>query len=204
MKGTAQFKKSDAAAHSVSDLPEIVSKAEFEQEFLTREDDFYYEWVNGTVIKNPRDMNQYQYYIRLNLQQYFDQLRQKNAVSGAFLVEVDTYLQPQVHRRPDMAWFSNPQLTQMAHRQNQVPEFVIEVISNNDEVDYLLDKLNDYAEANVKVVWLISPKLEQVHIYAGEKQTIAKGAMICSAAPALPLFEIAASDIFAKPELAQD
>ncbi len=34
--------------------------------------------------------------------------------------------------------------------------------------------------------------------------SIAKGAMICSAAPALPAFTIAASDIFSKPALPKD
>jgi hypothetical protein len=75
------------------------------------------------------------------------------------------------------------------------------VISDNDIVDNLLDKLKDYHDANVEVIWLISPKLGQVHVYAGSEPAICTGAMICSAAPALPGFEMSANAIFEQPAL---
>lgn len=100
-----------------------------------------------------------------------------------------------------MAWFTDEQVARMARRENQIPNFVIEIISDNDIVDNLLDKLKDYHDADVAVIWLISPKLGQVHVYAGGEPAICTGAMICSAAPALPGFEMSVNDIFEQPVL---
>lgn len=189
---------------AVQEIPEVqpsVSWQEFEQQYLGREDAFKYEWVRGAVVKTPRAMNQYQYFILDNLTDFFNRLRLEKKVSGKFYVEIDTFFQKNVHRRPDLAWFSDEQVARMARRENQVPKFVIEIISENDVVDKLLDKLKDYHDAQVEVVWLISPNLEQVHIFAGGDSTICTGEMMCSAAPVLPGFEMSANAIFEKPAL---
>lgn len=178
-----------------------VSWQEFEEQYLRREDAFKYEWVRGAVVKTPRDMNQYQYFILINLLHQFNQLKQTGKATGELLSEIDTYFQKNVHRRPDMAWFSDEQVARMAQRENQVPRFVIEVISDNDIVDNLLGKLKDYRDAQVEVVWLISPKLEQVHIYTISDRQICTGEDICSAAPVLPHFQLRATEIFAKPAI---
>lgn len=180
---------------------ETVSWEVFEKEYLTREDGYKYEWVRGEVVQTPRDMNQYQYYILDNLQELFTRLRFESKVSGKLFPEIDTFFLKKVHRRPDMAWFTDEQAARMAHRENQVPNFVIEIVSDHDIVDNLLDKLGDYREAGVVVIWLISPRLEQVHVYSGDKNVICKGDDLCSAAPVLPDFQISAKDIFRKPDL---
>ncbi|MBL7796957.1 MAG: Uma2 family endonuclease [Saprospiraceae bacterium] len=173
----------------------------FEKEYLSREDGYKYEWVRGEVVQTPRDMNQYQYYILDNLQEYFTRLRFEGKVTGKLYPEIDTFFLKKVHRRPDMAWFTDEQVARMAHRENQVPNFVIEIVSDHDIVDNLLDKLGDYREAGVAVIWLISPRLEQIHVYSGDKNIICRGGDQCSAAPALSDFRISANDIFRKPDL---
>ena len=194
---TAALAPADGSASPTN----TITWEEFEQEYLPREDGFKYEWVRGEVVKTTRDMNQYQYFMLLNIQKQFLRLQAAGKVSGEILTEIDTFFLKKSHRRPDMAWFSDEQVARMAHRQNQVPRFVIEIISDNDIADNLLDKLYDYEAAQVEVVWLISPKLEQVHIYTNDRKTICKGDMICSAAPVLPEFQISANDIFRKPPL---
>jgi len=181
-----------------------ISWEEFEKEYLVREDEFKYEWVRGQVVKTSRTINQHQYFILKNIERLFLQLRQMGKVSGELMTEIDTFFFENAHRRPDLAWFSEEQAASMAHRQNQVPNFIIEIVSDNDNADNLLDKLSDYADAHVEVVWLISPKLEQVHIYSGKSQGVYKGDMICSASPVLPEFQISVNDIFKKPPLPAD
>ncbi|MFN0014020.1 MAG: Uma2 family endonuclease [Saprospiraceae bacterium] len=181
--------------------PERITWEVFEKEYLHREDGYKYEWVRGEVVQTPRDMNQYQYYILINLQKLFNQLHQEGKASGHLLTEIDTFFLKNAHRRPDMAWFTDEQAAHMAHRENQVPNFVIEIVSDNDIVDNLLDKLGDYRAANVAVIWLVSPRLEQVHVYCGDKNAICKGSDVCSAAPVLPDFQLSAEALFAKPEL---
>ncbi len=192
------------AVREMAEVRQPVSWQEFESQYLNREDAFKYEWVRGAVVKTPRAMNQYQYYILLNIQRHFTRLKQEQKAQGEFLPEVDTFFLKNAHRRPDMAWFTDEQVARMARRENQIPNFVIEIISDNDIVDNLLDKLKDYHDADVAVIWLISPKLGQVHVYAGGEPAICTGAMICSAAPALPGFEMSVNDIFEQPVLAAE
>lgn len=181
-----------------------VSWQEFEEQYLQREDAFKYEWVRGAVVKTPRDMNQYQYFILINLLNQFNLLKRTGKAEGELLAEIDTFFQKNVHCRPDMAWFSDEQVARMARLENQVPRFVIELISDNDIVDNLLGKLKDYRDAQVAVVWLISPKLEQVHIYTAGDTTICTGEDVCSAAPILPAFQLRASEVFVKPPLPEE
>ena len=181
--------------------PEFVPWEVFEKEYLHREDNYKYEWVRGHIVQTPYDMNQYPYYILDNLQEVFARLRLAGKVSGKLFAGIDTFFLKNVHRRPDLAWFTEEQAARMAHRENQVPNFVIEIVSDHDIVDNLLDKLGNYRTAEVAVVWLISPKLEQVHLFSGDKSAICRGGDVCSAEPALRGFEIRAEEIFKKPEL---
>ena len=87
----------------------------------------------------------------------------------------------------------------MAKSINQVPEFVIEIISTTDEMNRVYTKMRNYRAAKVPVVWHIFPELQEVHIYHGLKMHICVGDMMCSAAPVLPDFNIALSDIFKAP-----
>lgn len=80
----------------------------------------------------------------------------------------------------------------------------MEIISTKDQVNLVQLKLNNYRDAGVQVVWLIFPWLEQVHIYQGndlKRMIICEGDDKCSAAPALPVFELRAADVFFKSPL---
>ncbi|MBK9016016.1 MAG: Uma2 family endonuclease [Saprospiraceae bacterium] len=103
------------------------------------------------------------------------------------------------HRRPDIAWFTDEQIALAKHGVKPMPLFVIEVISTKDQMNLVEDKMENYRAAGVKVVWQIFPKFEKVHVYAGENldsMTVCKGDRLCSAAPALPDFVMAAKDVF--------
>ncbi len=184
---------------SQNDLPQNVSWEDFEKNYLTREDEFKYEWVRGRVVKTFRPMNQYQDHIVENLQELFFKMLFDGKVTGRLSVEVDSKFLPNAHRRPDLAWFSVEQKAKMSRRENQVPNFVIEIISDHDNADDLLDKLKDYEDAKVEVVWLISPKLKQVRIFSTAGNQTCTGEMVCSAAPVLPQFQISVNQIFELP-----
>jgi hypothetical protein len=51
----------------------------------------------------------------------------------------------------------------------------------------------------VEVVWVISPNLQQVHIFTQNSNVICIGDMPCPAAPVLSDFQMTANEIFAKP-----
>ena len=88
----------------------------------------------------------------------------------------------------------------MAQGENIVPRFVVEVISTNDQMIKVQDKMRNYREAGVPVIWQIFPPLEEVHVYQGRNMTICKGDDLCSATAAIPDFILPAKDVFKKPQ----
>lgn len=178
----------------------------FQRHYLTREDNYKYEWVRGEIVKTKNTMNQKQLYILANLRDFFNKLIFSGKITGYFEPEVDTFfLKGESHRRPDLSYFTKKQQAFAAHGEEQIPEFVVEVISNNDLLTDLEDKLMDYWQAGVKVVWLIYPKQEVVYVHTMGKETArCQGDEVCSAAPVLPEFSMPAASIFVKPPLPVD
>jgi Uma2 family endonuclease len=134
-----------------------------------------------------------------SLIQLFFKLKFDNKVSGRLTKEVDTFFLPKVHRRPDMCWFSDEQSARIAEGENQIPAFVIEFLSKNDQINEVSRKLKNYQDAGVKVVWLIFPELEEVQIYHGVKSVTYRGEETISAAPVLPEFKLTVAGVFQKP-----
>ncbi len=106
------------------------------------------------------------------------------------------------HRRPDIAWLTTEQIYRLADPEAyEVPGFIIEVISKNDQLNAVKGKMVNYRDAGVQVVWHVLTNFEQVDVYTGpnlEVMTVCSGEKICSASPALPGFELPASAIFQK------
>ena len=46
-----------------------------------------------------------------------------------------------------------------------VPELVVEVVSPTDRIEELQEKIHDYFQAGVKLVWVVHPVLGVVHVY---------------------------------------
>lgn len=190
-------------ASSPAAPPKRISWADFQRKYLSREDEYKYEWVEGSVEKTRRNMDQKQYFILLNLRRLFQFLTEKKAVDGGLEAEIDTFFMDAVHRRPDVSYFSAKQENRMACGEQQVPEFVIEIISSNDQVNRLVKKMQNYRDAGVRVVWQIYPEQREVHVYSSEglmEMTICKGQRICSASPVLPDFQLTADALFQLPE----
>jgi len=180
---------------------ERVSWEEFQRKYADREDGYKYEWVDGMVEKTKRTMDRMQSYILLNLLDYFDQLKLEGKVTGRLYPEIELFFRAN-YRRPDIAWFTKEQIYSLADPEaRDIPAFVIEIISSNDQINKVKKKIVNYRDAGVKVVWHIFPQLEQVDVYTGERlnqMTTLEGDEICSAAPALPAFALSVHDIFKK------
>ncbi|MCO6488157.1 MAG: Uma2 family endonuclease [Phaeodactylibacter sp.] len=174
-----------------------ISWEAFRKKYLSREDSFKYEWVNGFVEKTPRTMDKSQFYIQDNLIEYLYRLKSSLPVDGQFIAEGDAFFGGN-HRRPDIAFYTKNQIRQAADGENVVPAFVIEVISSKDQMTLVHKKMHDYREANVAVVWHIFPQLEEIHVYHGLKMEIHLGNDLCSAEPAVEGFEISVNDVLKK------
>lgn len=189
---------SDTAAPLVAapaKKPAYISWEQFQRRYLQKENKYTYEWVRGTVQKTLRAMNQSQLIIWRFLKNYLAQL-QKNGNAGELVLEVDSFFAG-AHRRPDLSYFS-PQQILLWKNEDQVPAFVIEIISNNDQLNNAHEKMDDYRRAGVQVVWHIFPKLRQVHVYKGKNMTICTDEDTCSAEPVIPGFLPSVNSIFAE------
>jgi len=167
----------------------------FLKEYTDISDGYKYEWNDGQVEKTPA-MNQEQIYIQAVLQRIF--FNTKACKDGAlFTAETDMYTSEKQLRRPDLAIYTSEQLEKMRNGDYQVAPWVAEIISQHDNFNHVLSKVQEYFIAGVSVAWIIVPASRQVYVYtAAEKVQICSGENICSSAPVFPDFEIAAKALF--------
>ena len=185
-----------AAQQQSAASSKTITWEEFKKRYLTREDTWKYEWVDGTVEKTPRSMDTTQFYIFVNLLEFLNRLRPATTTGGGtFIAEGDAFFSGN-HRRPDIAFYSMKQIRDGRENKDVHPDFVIEVISKNDQMLKVQDKMGDYRKAGVKVIWHIFPKQQEIHVYHGKKMTVCIGDDICSAEPVIEGFVIAAKDVF--------
>ncbi|KAA3628477.1 MAG: Uma2 family endonuclease [Bacteroidetes bacterium] len=85
-------------------------------------------------------------------------------------------------RCPDCAWVSDERLAILPESSDEdflkaVPDFVVEIRSQSDDLDRLQKKMSDTWMGNgVRLAWLIDPYEEVVHIYrVGEEVQLLKG-----------------------------
>lgn len=166
-------------------------------EFLLFEpnDGFKYEWNDGELIKFT-GMNKTQLYIYGLLARHFS--RKGYYENGVLVAEQEVMLSGIQMRRPDIAYFTLEQEKNTKKGIDEIPEFVVEVISGNDNINKVEEKIIEYYKAGVKIIWLIMAESKTVHVYTSKKNvTICYDDDICSAKPVLEDFEISVNDIFA-------
>jgi Uma2 family endonuclease len=173
-----------------------VSKERFLLEYADLEDGYKYEWNNGAIEKT-QGMNQQQAIIQAVIMRYFVQTQVFKG-GGLFTSETNMDTSPAQLRKPDLAIYTNEQLQLMKQGQNQIAPWVAEVISTSDNINHVNQKLDEYFQAGVQVVWHIFPDSKQVYVYTSPEQvTICRGKTICSAAPALEDLKIVVEELFA-------
>ncbi len=175
-----------------------ISLQSFLERYSSRETPYKYEWNKGVVEKKPRTMNRDQFYIFQNLLASF--LKTTAFLhNGLLMSEVDMYLPAADRtRRADIAFLSGEQMRLSRSGEPTVCAFVIEVISKNDQVNDLEDKILEYFANGVQVLWVIVPHSKKVEVYRSPKEvTICFGDDRCSAAPVLPDFELSVYELFA-------
>lgn len=190
------FQRSNGAKPAI---PGLISWPQFERKYLSLENSFKYELVNGKVEKTKRNMHQTQLLILFNLRKFFASLVSAGKIDGVLESEIDAHFLENVHRRPDVSYYSMAQLHKIGQGVPQIPDFVIEIISNSDQVNRVVDKMQNYRDAGVKVVWQIYPNQKEVNVFSGDglfQMSVIKGARICTCTAVLPDFSLSANEIF--------
>jgi Uma2 family endonuclease len=187
-----------ASAEKVSPKKRLITLEKFLERYSSREDSFKYEWNKGLIEKKERNMNRDQYLIVEVLTNLLYGVKKKND-RGFLGQEVDMYL-PTVDRtrRADIAYLTRNMMKASRDNRPIVCPFVIEVISKNDQINEVDEKIIEYFENDVKVVWVIFPKLKKVEVYTSIRDVkICFDNDICSANPVMDDFNISVNDLFA-------
>ena len=176
--------------------PKRISKEHFLRYYSNKEDGSKYEWNEGIVEKTETINQRHSKFFILLIDLFLKTAAYKKG--GRLVMETDMDTSPVQLRRPDMAYFTAEQLPKMWGGENQVAPWVCEVISPTDKADDVNAKLDEYFHAGVQVVWHIFPHSQKVDVYTSPEQvTICRGKTVCSGAPVLPDFEMAAEELFA-------
>ncbi len=173
-----------------------ITLEKFLERYTNKEDSFKYEWNKGFIEKKNRTMNRNQFLIIRALQLLFDKTQAKKE-GGLITPEVDMYL-PTVDRtrRTDLAFLTAEQMENSIDGMPTVCPFAIEVISKNDQINEVEEKIIEYFENGVQVVWVIFPKVKKVQVYTSIRDVkICFDEDICSAAPVMPDFNISVNGI---------
>ncbi len=75
-------------------------------------------------------------------------------------------------RRPDVAfvsyqrWAKNRQIPVTGNAWDVVPDLAVEVVSPTDKADDIEEKIAEYFQAGVQLVWVVFPQFKKIHVYS--------------------------------------
>lgn len=75
---------------------------------------------------------------------------------------------PDTVRAPDVAFIRKERVREVSDTKSYgvgVPDLAVEVISPNDRVGKVEEKVNEWLEAGTPMVWIVSPKLRTVTVF---------------------------------------
>jgi Uma2 family endonuclease len=157
------------------------------------EDGFKYEWNDGELIKF-NGMNRKQVYIYDALLNLF--IKKGFKTNATLVSEYDIMLTMIQIRRADVAYLTNEQIAETKLGIDVIPKFVIEILSESDNVNKVEEKVAEYFKAGVKVVWNIYFEQKVVYVYTSRKNVkICTDNDTCSASPVLDGFEISVQEL---------
>ena len=107
-------------------------------------------------------------------------------------------------KSPDVSFILHSRLDELKGKDKEgfykiAPDFVIELRSDSDKLQDVIDKMLEYIENGVRLGWLIDPQTENVHIYRlnGNHSTQSFDEKL-SGEEVLPKFELNLRNIFKK------
>ena len=169
---------------------------EFEQWERQYGGDGSYEFVRGRIIEK-NEMKQVELYLLNFLTRLFTQTG-AYAQGDVLAAEVDSYVDDTRKRRPDLAYFTLAQIQAARTGEKQKTRFAIEILSDSESYQDVLDKVQDYFDAGVQLVWYVIPENQKIYVYTSPDASQAyKGTDVISAAPVVPDMQFAVADLFA-------
>jgi Uma2 family endonuclease len=133
-------------------------------------DEPLYEIVNGLKVELP-PMSIYAVYVAGKIYGRLDQHAVTHrlgttVMEGLFILDVVKDLR----RRPDVAFVSAAKWPldrklPISGDWQIVPDLAVEVISPNDVLQHVFDKMREYFQVGVQQVWIVLPNYQQIYVY---------------------------------------
>ncbi len=154
-----------------------------------------FEFVRGRII--PKSMKQNELEIAAFLQgQFFTTTaaRQRHLL----MPEADSYVDGVRKRIPDLTYFTADQRQAIRRGERVNTLFAIEILSDSEKHEDVLDKIQDYFDGGAQLVWYVVPKRQKIYAYTSpDDSTVFKGQQTITAAPVLSDFQFIIDDLFA-------
>ena len=155
-----------------------------------------YEFVRGRIIPKPA-MKQIEFDIADFLVRQFiqtPQFQQKHLL----MPEGDSYVDGQRKRIPDLTYITAEQRDAIRRGERVNTLFAIELLSDSETLEDVLDKIQDYFDGGAQLVWYIVPKRQRIYAYTSPLAIhVFANTDVVSAAPVLPEFSFSLPDLFA-------
>jgi Uma2 family endonuclease len=160
-----------------------------------------YEIVRGALTWHPMDGFEHgsvagSVVAHLNTFVWQQQLGRVASGSAGYLLA----RAPDILLSPDVSFVAIDRLPPTAERTgflHLAPDLVVEVMSPNDTVSEVAEKVSIYLQTGVRLVWVVLPKQRLVHVYANEHEIkILHVGDTLDGGDVLPGFRLAVADTF--------
>jgi Uma2 family endonuclease len=173
-------------------------------------DERLYEVIDGRIVESE-PMGAYEVWLATELSRVLGTYTQKVQV-GRVVTEMLFDLTRWVgkKRRPDVAFVAYDRWPRSrgvprTEAWDVVPNLAIEVVSPTNPADEIVDKVAEYFQAGVQLVWVVYPSRQQVYAYTTPTAVrIVSRDRPLDAAPVLPDFQLRLSELFDDAELRDD
>ncbi len=180
--------------------PELPTHLQTIDEFDTWEREYphgrSYEFVRGRIIPKPATKQNEIFIASFLIRQF---VRTADFQHGNDLLpELDSYVDGSRKRIPDLMYVTAEQKQAIRRGERINTLFAIEILSDSESYEDVLDKLQDYFDGGTQLVWYIVPKRQKIFVYTSpDESKVYKGQDVISAAPLVPELQFAVEDMFA-------
>ena len=74
-------------------------------------------------------------------------------------------------RVPDLSYYDAGQLKAMRQQEKQATQFAIEILSDSESYQDVLDKIQDYFDRGAQLVWYVVPKQQKIYVYTSPDES---------------------------------
>jgi len=184
-------------ARPLHDDEQLLTIAEFEQ--LPEEHAYTIELVRGRLVRSPRPASLHGRLVA-RLVRRLDEFAETGA-HGVVLAGAGVILsrKPDTVRGPDITFFSPERIPATSYATTfwGPPDLAIEITSPSNRVSEIQEKVTDYLDAGVRLVWVVDPPTETVTVYRlGGAARMLRADEVLEGDDVLPGFRLPLASVF--------